>query len=165
MPAEKTGLCVDEDLCQQEKLWKIERISWGVLLLIVIAALAGLLGHGYLSKRTAGSAEAGFTIEYQRFERHQLQSQFTLQLTPEAVQQGTTRLLVGRDFMREMEITSIEPQPVRNELAGRFLLYEFDTSAAGAVVFHFLPVGFGSVQLEVGLEARPLQSFPMLVYP
>jgi hypothetical protein len=163
--SDRKGLQLDEDIHQQSQTWVIERISWVLMALVIVAALAGLIGHGPYSSRRESAADSGFVIEYQRFEHHQAQSSFTVQLTEEVAQDQAVRLHIGQEFLREAEIDRIEPEPDSVELDTNFVTYSFNTTAPGAITFHFVPTGFGSTTLDIGVEGRVLQSYPLFFYP
>lgn len=165
LPVTDTHLQLDEDIRHQARVWRLERISWPLMLLVLIAAGAGLLGHGWLSRRQAGSAETGFTIDYQRFERHESGSVFTVHLAPEAVDGASTVLRIGKDFLAEADITSVAPEPERIELDGDVLVYVFNTTAAGELLFRFTPTGLGPMRLQLALAERPAQDLPIFVFP
>lgn len=43
---------IEEDLDHQRRCWKLERASWAVMALVLLAAMAGLFGSGPLSWAT-----------------------------------------------------------------------------------------------------------------
>ena len=63
------GLEITEDMSFQNLTWKIQRIGWVIMFILVLLALLGLFGDGLLADTTAGSSEAGLSIEYPRYER------------------------------------------------------------------------------------------------
>lgn len=165
MPSSITRPDIGEDIHQQQQVWQIERISWMLMALALLAALAGLLGHGCLSAREAGSAANGFVIDYQRFERHRAQSSFRIQLARAAIQTPLVRLRLGQDFLRSSDILRIEPTPVRALLGDAFNTYEFDALAAGTIVIHFVPTGPGDLEVELGLDDHATLTIAQFVYP
>ena len=46
-------LQIHQDLCQERREWKIQRVGWLLMALMLVAALAGLLGPGPLSSTIA----------------------------------------------------------------------------------------------------------------
>lgn len=58
-PVRADGLQLAEDRRVQERIWTAERVSHVVLLLIVLAALAGVSGSGGLLSRTTLVSESG----------------------------------------------------------------------------------------------------------
>ena len=51
---EAADLAIREDMRHQRLEWAVERVGWAAVALVLVAALAGLLGHGPLSRATAG---------------------------------------------------------------------------------------------------------------
>lgn len=64
-------LDIAQDLEHQRREWVIERIGWAIMALILLAALAGLLGSGPLSNARIDHPGSHLSAEYNRFERYQ----------------------------------------------------------------------------------------------
>lgn len=160
---QETPIDLGEDIAQQERVWRIERISWVLMALALAASLLGFTGHGYFSERMSGSSESGLVVTYHRFERYAAPTLFTVRLME--APSATTRLRVGQDFMRNVEVLRVDPQPQGVELGADFLTYVFATSAAGTIVFHYEPAVTGTLAIEIGLEGRPLLASAQFVYP
>lgn len=73
------------------------RAGWTLLALILLAALAGLLGPGPLSSRTACAGPA-FCVEYERFIRNHAPAELRIRLTHGGG--GPIRLVLGRQFLK-----------------------------------------------------------------
>ena len=69
---------IDQDLAAQEHEWQATRIARVVAALVLLAGLAGLLGHGPLARAHAGESSSGLEADYSRFAQlvwlHQLLS-------------------------------------------------------------------------------------------
>lgn len=163
--AEHKGLELEEDIAQQNKVWAIERIAWIIMGGIVVAGMAGFLGHGAYSSRSEAPLDAGYRLDYQRFERHQSASQFTVRLTEADYDGGLVTMRLGNEFLRKAEITGVEPEPDSVELNADFIAFRFRVAAAGDITFHFMPTGFGNMALDLSIGERPLQTHPQFVLP
>ena len=74
-------LQLDEDPRFQERMWRIERLGWWAIGGILVAAAAGLFGHGLASRATLAIPDPArpashLTLEYDRFTRAHSESQF-----------------------------------------------------------------------------------------
>jgi hypothetical protein len=135
--------------------------------LLMLASLLGLLGHGPVSSSTLDDPASGMLVKYERFERSNAETLFTIQVKPES---ATTqaRLSIGTEFLGKVEISRIEPEPVEVELWPDRITYVFtvpEPGAAGEIVIHYKPVSFGRVQVEMGLAGYPVQTFSQFIYP
>jgi hypothetical protein len=65
LPSRSSQLQIDEDLAFQRREWKIQRVGWGAMALVIIAALLGVFGTGPLSNATL--EREGLRLEYERF--------------------------------------------------------------------------------------------------
>ena len=160
---QETPIDLGEDIAQQEHVWRIERVSWTLMALVLAASLLGFTGHGYFSERRIGSSESGLEASYHRFERRAAPTLFTVRLT--GMPAATTRLHINQDFVQNVEALRVYPQPQRVELGTDFLTYVFDTGAAGTIVFRYEPAAAGALEIELGLEGRPPLALAQFVYP
>jgi hypothetical protein len=161
-----SGIEVDQDLDFQRKDWRFERIGWGAMLLIGIAAVGGVFGHGPLSNATASADDGSLRIEYQRFERHGAASELTVFLRRGASTDSSVLLWIGDEFLRSVHLEQIVPMPERQTSLGDRTLYEVAMrSDTSRVSFHVTPQTIGARTLELGIAGRATLSRPQFVYP
>jgi hypothetical protein len=136
--------------------------------LLLLAALAGLIGSGPLSSRTA-SAGPSLKIQYDRFTRYH--SPASLHVTV-AHASGTDqiRLAMNRSFLEAVELESVTPQPASVELATGGQTYVFDAPQLGSgdaeIVFHYRPDRtMRSLNGRIGRAGGPSLEFTQFVYP
>jgi hypothetical protein len=159
-------LQINQDLDFQRRTWAVQRVAWAVMLLVLAAAVAGLVGPGPLSEVTVGAADAPLRLEYNRFERYQAPAELRLHLKPAAA--GEARVWLSQEFVGSVEIDEVTPEPAAVEAAADRLTYVFrvaDASRPVPVTFRFEANAFGPVRGAVGLDGGPQLEFPMFVYP
>jgi hypothetical protein len=142
---------------------------WALLTLLLLAALSGLFGSGYLSHARAGDTGAPLWLEYPRF-AHTYAAVDTLvfHVAPQAANNGTVRLWLARDYLERVEVRRIEPEPDAVEAAGDHYTYVFrasDLRAPTSIIFHVEPDSFGPVRGSAGLEGGAAFDFTQFVYP
>jgi hypothetical protein len=151
----------------QRREWRFERVGWAFMALLLLAALAGTLGPGPLSKSSAGSPESGLRVEYERFGRHAARARLRIRIDAD---DDTIRIWLGRDFIDRVEIQHVDPEPVEVEAASDRQIFSFArTSGGGAlqVNVHFEPRRIGPASLQLGLEdeRETALQLRMFVYP
>ncbi|HYD01305.1 MAG TPA: hypothetical protein VEB22_08770 [Phycisphaerales bacterium] len=156
-------LQIHQDLSQERMEWKIERVAWVVALLILLAALAGLLGPGPLSRAEAG--EGPLRVEYNRLARYQAPEMLRIHIGPGASRGGKSRIWLSRAFIEGIELKHIDPRPSSVEAAPDRFTYTFDAADGGVMVFHFEPNTFGRAEVTVGAEGGPPVAFSQFFYP
>lgn len=165
--ADKT-LELDQDLAFQHRSWIVQRIGWGVLGLIIVAALLGLFGGGPLSHTTVRSQDGALGLEYNRFWRVQTPMTLYIFLRLRAVNKDETRLWLSRSYIDAVDVQHITPQPQRVEAGTDRFTYIFAISQMDQqikITFHVEPERPGRVTGRLGLEDGTALSFAHVIYP
>lgn len=158
-------LNLDQEFQQRE--WRVERIGWVLMLLLILASLLGLLGGaGPLSSTTDGSAD-GLEVSYNRFA--QMLEATTLQVHVSIDGAADTlRLWLSQSYLDSTRIESISPEPASIEVAEGRLIFNFELAAPVQetdIVFHLNPELPGLKQGAIGVEGGSSVELSQFVYP
>ncbi len=157
---------VDQDLDHARSLWRVQRVGWVVMLLIVIGASLGLFGHGPLAD---GQARAeGLTLDYDRFARHGATSSLRAEIEPRALRGDTLTLWMTREYLEGIEIESVIPEPARVVTRGDLVLFTFMTaerSQPARITFNLRPDEYWSEHARAGIAGGEGVSFRQFIYP
>ncbi|MEW6737114.1 MAG: hypothetical protein AB1489_37860 [Acidobacteriota bacterium] len=159
---------IEEDLNFQHHSWKIERIGWVMMFLLVLAELLGLLGSGPLSKAIVGSKNGPLSIEYKRFERFRTVTELRFYLNTDTAGEEREYIWFNRDYLREIEIHEIAPTPDRVELRSDRVTYVFRTTdrhRPALIKFSLEPMKIGILHGMAGLNNDQALVFSQYVYP
>jgi hypothetical protein len=162
------GLQIHEDMAYQRREWRVQRIGWAVMGLLLLAALAGLLGPGPLSDAAAGRAGGPLRVEYSRFERMQSPGELRIHVAARLARTGTVRLRLNRGFVEKIDLVRLYPEPVSTDVDGNGFTYEVGTSGAAApitAVVQYKYRAFGRMPVQVAVEDGAAVSFEQWVYP
>lgn len=133
-PRNLDGLEIDQDLAFERRSWRVERLGWALMALLLLAALLGLLGAGPLSTAEVRTADAALVVRYERFVHREAPTELELHLVPvPSPADGLTRLWVGRDLAGALEVRSISPEPRSVEATADRVLYALAASGPGTV--------------------------------
>jgi hypothetical protein len=150
---------IQEDMAFQRTSWIVERAGWIVLTLLLVAALAGLFGHGWLSKQKIG--DGTLRVEFDRFQR-------ITKVTPYIISVksgGEPKLTLGRKFQTAYEVIDIEPHPIRSSAGENGLELQFASAADSLrAVIWARPRSFGRMRFSVAGEGAAL-TVRAFVYP
>lgn len=157
------GLQIEQDLALQRKEWRIQRVLWWVLVLVLLLAMLGLFGNsGPLNQAVAG--DGTLKVEYQRFGRYQTAGRF--QVTAGGGSRALQLMLDG-DYWESVRIDRVTPEPASVQGGGRALTYTFHPAVTGParITLHVTPQHAWRHRGRVGLPGGPWVEFTQIVYP
>ncbi|HEX4947899.1 MAG TPA: hypothetical protein VFZ34_14600 [Blastocatellia bacterium] len=162
----KQGLEIESDPVYQRRIWRLERISWVVIVLLLLAALLGMFGDGVFSRGQISDANGTLHVEYERLARFSASIQ--LHLRAQTTQPGETRLWVSQAYLDHMSVDAISPPPERVEMTTERQIYLYRSTQAGAmldVIFHLRPQRMGRLRGAAGTDTGAQVSFQSFIYP
>ncbi|MBM0106986.1 hypothetical protein JM946_19795 [Steroidobacter sp. S1-65] len=118
-----------------------EKFAFALLVVFILAAIAGVFGDGPLSQSTAASGDGQMRVEYQRFCRRHAQQLLDITV-PTQAGANSVELRVNAEYLRRVQITEIFPQPLQSTVHQTGLL-RFATDGSG-----------GTLQIRMHLEAQ-----------
>lgn len=120
-----------------------QRLRWSVPALVVVAALAGLLGPGPLSDSTRVAPGGQVQVQYDRFTHWVGSTSVQLRVTPDPARPDEARVWISEEYLAGLQLQQVQPEP------------DSWTATDGGVVLAF-PVA-GSEPLSIELQVRPAE--------
>ena len=169
MDTHRTGdLQIDQDPDAQRHHWIAERVGWTVITLVILAALLGLFGSGWLSEASVGTPEGALRLEYSRFGRFLAPTTLRLHLGPDVIHEGRVSLWLNRDYIEAAQVQRILPSPDAVEAGADRLTYVLrvsDTGRPTTVTIHLEPDRVGSLSGQIGVAGHKPLRFDQFIYP
>jgi hypothetical protein len=165
------GLQLDEDPQFQARMWRIERLGWWAIVGIILAAAAGLFGHGLASRATmeiTDPAQRGrtVTLDYERFGRAHSESHFIVSRQAGSLDGGTWSLWLSGDYLAGVEGPHITPGAVSEEPVSDGVRYRFPVrEGPQTVLFRFRPQQPGSLSGSFRVNDGPPATFHQWLFP
>ncbi len=159
---------ISQDVEMQHRIWKMQRIGWGVMALVVLCIMLGLTGRGPLSHTTAGASGAPLRLEYERFGRLESPMELKVHLGPGVARDGKARIWFRREYFEALATEQILPEPEKMEVYSDRHVLEFDLpqpQREATVVLKVRPQKIGSMAGRVGVENGQSLSFKHFIYP
>jgi hypothetical protein len=144
----------DENLAFQHRSWRWETFGRWAVALVVICALAGLLGSGPLSRGEVTSADGRFRVEYPRIARTDATYRISVYASPRSIVNGEIRLWIDAELLKVVQVEAVTPQPESVELDRGRILHRFRVAADGElapIMLHVKTDGVGRHAGEIGL--------------
>ena len=159
---------IQQDLEFQQREWRMQRIGWVIIALLLLATVLGLLGSGFLSQATAGASGDPLWLEFERFAHLQAPTTVKAHVGANAGAEDEVRLWLNRPYLERVEIQSISPEPDSVEATAGRLIYVFKVAEPNQPIevdFYLQPTDFGRLEGQIGLDEGPSLNFNHLVYP
>ena len=162
------ALEVDQDIGFQHVVWRVQRVGWAVMALLLAVSLTGLLG-GYGPLNQVVVRAGGLAVEHERVVRHSGEARLGIEVAPALQREGTVYLWVDRSWWQGMELESDPlPEAESSSVSGDVVIYEFtsaDPTLPVRIEFSLKPDGVGTRTARVGVVDGPEVSFTQLVLP
>ncbi len=160
-------LDINQDMRFQRRTWKVQRIGWAVLAMMIVGAASGLFGGGPLSRSLADDPALPFTIEYERLGRYHSPQTLRLHLKRSAVAAEPFTVWVSDDYAARIRIASASPDPVGVHLdgGGRSYRFSIDPSADGHIILHFEAEIVGLLTGSIGHDPTHTVRIAQWIYP
>ncbi len=151
-----------------ERRWVwAERAGRLVMVLFVAAGLAGFMGHGAYSHRTAKSAESALAVDFEPVARSQSATQLTFH-SDNPTSEPTLDLFIGANLVEPMGLKSIIPQPVSTQVVqdGLVMMVAVPPGAHNAEFRLVLePNAVGDNVLEARLDGHAMLHWSQFIAP
>ncbi len=161
------SLDVEEDMAFQRRNWRVERIGWAGMTLVLVAAALGLFAEGPLSWTTARDAAGTFVVEYARIHRQTAPTTMKMKVAAQAVAAEGVTIEIDEAFADAFRITEIQPQPVQSMTTADGMRFRFEAApnAPATIYVHLSPEKVGFVRPRLGLAGRDRIALPTFTYP
>jgi len=144
---------------QTRAFWWLSRVAWALMALLIVAALAGLMGSGPLSRATRTVAVTGngrALLEYPRFTRYNTEE--SMQVTVEAPDAtgDTLQMTLSPALNDQLQIRDVTPPPDSVSMSQDGAVYEWsveDWSQPVLINISFYAGDWGRVRGDVGVAA------------
>jgi hypothetical protein len=152
-----------------ERRWHYAELAGrAVMLVVVTAALTGLLGRGPYSHHTIGSGATGLAVDYEPVARFGNMTQITFHASPASCGHGMT-LRLSSKFIEPMGLQTVIPRPLSSTPLpdGMLLHYDLqpDTCQNAVVRLFAKPAAIGFVPLQAQLNAYPELAWKTFILP
>jgi hypothetical protein len=158
---------IEEDLAFHERVRRVQRVGWAVIMVVILAGLGGLFGRGPLSDAESRVDPAGLRVNYSRFTR--VDAPDVLRVwTPAAPDGEGFVLLLNRAYLDRVRVDTVMPSPAAVEVGEERVRYVFArrSGEVGAwVTFHLTPQSTGLARARVGMPGAADVAIWQFVYP
>jgi hypothetical protein len=167
-PVRIGDLEINQDLDVQRTTWTVQRIGWGGMVLIVLAALSGVFGSGPLARTEATNDQQVFRLLYDRFGRYEGELVLQLELTTEAMKTNRVTIEIDRTYWASHAVEHIIPGPLRASIGNEGFVYTFEINAPSPpamIAFRLRPKYLGALEGRIRVnDGVPLQ-FNQFMFP
>lgn len=159
-------IAVGTDIAFERKWWRLEKVVWTVMALLLVAGLSGAMGRGPLAKVNTQTPDNSLQMQYERFERYKTPSTLGLTLTGSAIQNHRALVWVSESLLKSLGTQRISPEPAVSEPGDNRTLYAFPAEDGEAKLqFTLEPGQPGIFDIAVGVVHGPELHRQVIVWP
>lgn len=150
-----------------EHTYRVQRASWIVMAMLMLAGLGGLFGGGPLSDAERGLDAGGLRVNYSRFARVGAPDVMRVSV-PTRSDADAFVLLLDRAYLDRVRLDAMTPAPAVVAVADERVRYVFAGRAAAgraAVTFNLTPQSIGFARTRVGMPGAADVAIWQFVYP
>lgn len=152
---EKDISSVEKDFKYERADWKVQRVFWGCMSLVLLYGLLGGLGDsGRLLNDRSVEFKGGMFL-YQRKLRVEKTSEIKLQLDA-SVTDATVSL--NNDYFDRIKVVQVIPEPQMVSISNNRTTYAFEFSGPGTITFFLDPMRVGRQNIEVDVNGQAISA-------
>ena len=149
------------------KSWTFERLGWGIIAAVLLAAGLGLSGPGLISSTRTIDPSGTLEVRFERFPHHLTETELTTRILPPPGA-DTFEIWMDDAYRSAVDVERVTPPPDRVDLDwGRKHYYFKVVPGAGPreVVFHVVYRRIGRIQGRIGARAGEGLPVTPFVFP
>ena len=159
---------INQDLPFQHRTWRLQRIGWVVIALVILSALLGVFGHGPLSETTVRHPSIPLSIDYERFGRYQSTLTVHVHLQGGAAPDGTIGIWFSDDYLSKVHIEQIMPPPETAHISPTGMTCVFRVAQPeqpADIIVDLQAQKIGLISGRIGLDEAHAVHFRQWIYP
>ena len=160
---------ISDDPEFQRKDWRVQRIGWAFLAVVVLAAGLGLFGGmGPFARRSAVSPDGSLRIEYSAIGRHRAPGELKVLLGQSSSADSTVQIWIDRRYLETSDLLRTTPEPAQSDIGSDHVTYAFQRAGGAgevSIVFDIEPVKIGTQRGRIGVVGGSELSFSTFVLP
>lgn len=155
---------IAHDVEFQQKSWRVQRVGWIIMTLLIVGALLGVFGgEGLLNAVSAGEQGDALTLQHRRFERVLNLSHVQIEVNGA---QGEARVWISHDYLDSVQIDGITPQPEESIGGEGRTTFVFRVDGGNArITFDVKPQRVGALSGQIGVEGGTIYDLQQFIYP
>ena len=118
------NLEIDQDIEFQRRSWRVQRIGWIAMVILVGLGLVGGLGSGPLSRQVL-VVPGVLHLDYKRLTRYQSPEKLIVRLQSAAISGREVGLWIDREYLDASKVETVTPPPIHVESSADRLVYFF----------------------------------------
>jgi len=151
-------LQIAEEVSHTQRSWKLQKVAWVILFILVAITCTGLFGDGALSFNAI--YKQGVSIQYDRFFRYQAEKSIRIS----SAKTDIAKVAIAQSLTNYFKVTQVVPEPSRSYIEDNKRVYEFEASKNKIVLFYLTPMEPGNVEGDVVVNGVVFR-LKHLIYP
>lgn len=155
-------LQLEQDLGFQRRAAALQRAGRVLLVLGLLAGLAGVFGTGPLSHASASAPGRAFSVDYDRVLRSEQSS--SLEVSPQLHSKGAGSVSLSESYLNSVDLSDVTPQPDSETANADRVVLTYQGGLPSQVQIGISPDNIGVHRATVWVNGNPL-SFHQVILP
>jgi hypothetical protein len=162
---------IDQDIAFQKSEWKVVAIGKMVIFIFLAASFLGLFGAGVFSKAHREDPQKLISVSYERFGRLEADLLFKVRLNSLLATEGNPterRIWINDEYLENVQIQEISPEPVRVEAGSggqAYIFATYDVNQPIHVFFYVKPMKPGYRKATFRIPGAAEVDIGQFIYP
>jgi hypothetical protein len=164
----RTELERPDDPGLQRDEWIAQRAAWVVWSLVIVAALAGLLGPGPFSSVTVESPDQSLVAHYERFLHYHNPTEIKLEVAKRDGGREVAEVHIDQSLLDRVEIRRIVPEPTESRVVDNGVIHVFSIPSgaeSGEITYWLDYEKYGRANGQITLDGRSAVTLGSFVFP
>jgi hypothetical protein len=154
---------IHENMPHHERAWRVKRVAWSVIAIVILCGLFGIFGAGPVAHRIVRAN--GFEVRYDAIARCNAPCDFKIVVPPG---DGDLRLSMNADFLNKVDLERADPTPLQCQLDGdrhTFVFKRSNSKQAGTLFISFRPNTPGRTRAQLEVPALGVLDIELFFLP
>ncbi|MBS7563650.1 hypothetical protein KHS38_04465 [Mucilaginibacter sp. Bleaf8] len=141
-PVSGTDMEIDEEVKFTQTSWRLQKVAWVAMFVLIAIVCTGLFGDGMLSDTTGNKQNVN--IKYERYLRYQAEKMVLI-----SAKENIHTITISQSLVDNFKITEFVPQPESSYVQDGHRVYVYKPEKNLRVLLYIIPMKAGHAEGDI----------------